>query len=496
MDVSMKGLCKCPYCFETFGLEAVHFKAETVFDQTQVKNADEDLKELYKMYLPNNDKQYDDFWNQFVVPPTGDADSYWARYNRHCTIGLDKESFAGLNTPNEITGLRDADGFLYGATDSFGKPTKIRICNKCHNPLPHEYGKYPVVFIAVVGITKSGKTVYLSQLLTKIGEFLAMANLTVVGMHNEVDDFTRKYRIAKNYAMPKGNATNTITLPLPLNVRDNITGKTFTMIFYDIAGENCVNPKQMEKYGKFIENANGIIMIVDPKQFTDLFSTIDDKPLIMFDESKLANKNNNDEDDGDIYRPEAVVQAMYNCFASRSSGGQSTIPLALTISKSDLMQTYFKNSDMHMFHNIDYSSYARHGFPKDDFFNINSEVRSVLSGTRMNRMSMQGKLLMDQLKLNFNNYACFAVSAVYNATIIQKQIPKEDTGTEGADDMITENDLYVTVQSTPETLRVEEPLFWLLHEMNLIRDGIKKGGNVKSVKQSKGPFGGLFGGRK
>lgn len=83
----------------------------------------------------------------------------------------------------------DSSGFVNRAVDAFGVSSKVRICPYCHNVLPFEFGKYPVKYISVVGITSSGKTVYLSQLLRQIETFFVKAGLTVVGTYDEVDRF-------------------------------------------------------------------------------------------------------------------------------------------------------------------------------------------------------------------------------------------------------------------------------------------------------------------
>ena len=80
---------------------------------------------------------------------------------------------------------------------------------------------------------------------------------------------------------------------------------------------------------------------------------------------------------------------------------------------------------------------------------------------------MQGKLLCDQLKQNFEKHAFFAVSSVYNASIIKKR--RKKTG-----------DIILTVQSSPDTLRVEEPILWLLYEMGLVREA-----NIKTADSRK-----------
>ena len=57
----------------------------------------------------------------------------------------------------------------------------------CHNPLPlPNYGKYPTIFISVVGITTCGKTVYLNQLLTRLA--MAMQNTGYYITENNLPD--------------------------------------------------------------------------------------------------------------------------------------------------------------------------------------------------------------------------------------------------------------------------------------------------------------------
>ena len=481
MENKMKELCKCPYCFKLFSTENVHFKTESVVDQSYIDAADlsEEEEEKMKKYLATPDARFNEFWEQYGGAPQSVDDgepTYWNEYYNHAVIGFEGSEFAENKPNGEIR--EQSTGFLKGAVDSLGKETYIRICPHCHNPLPFEYGKYPVMFVAVVGITSSGKTVYLSRLLSEIDNFLLKANLTAVGMKDEVDAFVKQYKIAKNRELPKGNSKHTLTLPLPINVKHNVTDKTFTMIFYDIAGENCVDPKQMAKYGKFIQNANGIIMIVDPKQFSELFTNLKDSPGRIInskyddddydeDEEDFDDDYDDDEDDDDfdeedeveeIERPERVVQAMYNAFASED---KSKIPLAITVSKSDLVEEALGNRiKLRVFENIDYTKYrVKKGFPKKDFMNTTAEVRDLLLGKVTGKECNQGVLLYNNVERNFEKHAFFAVSAVYNAEIVQKMSKK--TG-----------QLILVPRNNPETLRIEEPLLWLLYEAGYIEEGV------------------------
>lgn len=432
----INNLCKCPYCFKVFSTEAVQFKAMTMYTEQDLDDFSDSEKEAKKLYMEREDTQYRKFWKQY---PGSDPNFEYESFPT--LLGLPLETEDGRKYPVAQVRMHDPEGFLYQVRDEEGRDTKIRICPHCHNPLPFEYGKYPVKYVAVVGITSSGKTVYLAQIMAKIKEILARANLTVIGTHTEVDDFVQNHRIRKGAPLPSGNTKDLLTLPLPLNVINNRTKQKYTLIFYDIAGENCVNPEAMNKYGMFIENADGIVMIIDPKQFSELFN--------ITEESE-------DYDDDDTASPEKVAEAMYNAFGATSAvGGQCNVPLAAALSKSDILKDYL-DGPMNMFQEIRYEDYATCGFHYEEFCNIDTEIEMLFKKTK----SMQGILLDNQLKQCFPNHGYFAFSAL-NVKAEKK------TGPDGLE--------YSYIDEDPEALRVEEPLFWLLYQMKMIDKAEKKG---------------------
>ena len=187
----------------------------------------------------------------------------------------------------------DAEGFVDSVTDFYGMETKERICPYCHNPLPPNYGKYKVHFIATVGITSSGKTVYLSQLLRRMDEYMANVGLGTLNMTSANNKFLKEHPVKMDMPLPKGTLPGALSDPLFYVVLDN--NVYHTLVFYDVAGENCVKPEDMGKYGPFIENADGIIMILDPNQFSVI---------------------NQSYDGDETTSPKAVVQAMFNSFLS------------------------------------------------------------------------------------------------------------------------------------------------------------------------------------
>ena len=74
--------------------------------------------------------------------------------------------------------MLDGDGMAFAVVDAFGHETRRRLCPYCHNPLPINYGKNKVQFISIIGIVGSGKTVYLSQLLSNIQSQVSRLNMT------------------------------------------------------------------------------------------------------------------------------------------------------------------------------------------------------------------------------------------------------------------------------------------------------------------------------
>lgn len=431
---------KCPYCFEKIFERGVAFRAMTAYTLQDLDDFEGAEREKKKQYLLASDDLYEKFWNKY--PGSKPEDSEISRtYERNPIISQFDTRFltnSKLTDGSRLTFREDEDGFLNEVIDTEGNSSKVRICPHCHNRLPFEFGKYPIKYIPVVGITSSGKTVYLSQLLTKIDEILIRAGMTVAGLCPEVDDFLKSHTIRKGQHLPGGNATNVLTTPIPVNVMSKKDGSRHTLVFYDIAGENCVNAGQMEKYGPFIKNADGIIMIMDPRQFTDLIYLGGD----------------DDEATDDTYSPDKVVAAMYTAFvSSESAGGKSGTPLAAALSKSDLLkETEVIGENSNIFKKIPYEEYIGRGFPYDDCTVVNAEVKMLL------KKSIKGEILAEKLMQFFPTHSYFAFSALNGTPIVSEEGSSK----------------RYQMEVNPEAIRVEEPLFWLLHKMEMIDKVDKK----------------------
>ena len=454
---------KCPYCFNKIMANGVAFRSRTIYTKQDISEFSEQEAENKKIYLEATDELYEGFWKLYPgSKPQNTKEN--PTYEKHPVLSPFDERYitdTKLKDGMKLIFNTDADGFTNEAIDTEGVSTKIRICPHCHNKLPFEFGKYPIKYISVVGITSSGKTVFLSQLLSNIDDYLDTVGMTIAGLTQEVDDFVRKYRIRRGEKLPAGNATNVLTRPLPINVKINKTGQKATLVFYDIAGENCVNPEQMEKYGQFIRNADGIIMVVDPKQFPDL--------LFLNDEEEME----------DAYHPNRVAKAMYESFGSSEFlGGECNTPLAATISKSDLLrncQHIAAGENSNIFRTIEYENYNGFGLAYEDWRSITSEVEMLL------KKSKRGRLLVNTLEQYFPNSSYFAVSALNNKpTVLEEGKVKR-----------------YQMDVLPKPVRIEEPLYWILQRLGIVTEVHKKSGsnhidNSKSDGNGKKEIGGLL----
>ena len=133
------------------------------------------------------------------------------------------------------------DGFVTQAVDLFGKTTHSRVCPYCHNPLPLGFGKNKVKYISIIGITGSGKTVYISQLLKGMTDYASKVGLNAFFTSDHETNFILNNQVKQGKPLPDSTSPKRLSQPMFYDiVRDeNGVQKTDTIVLYDIAGENC-----------------------------------------------------------------------------------------------------------------------------------------------------------------------------------------------------------------------------------------------------------------
>ncbi len=458
----VNNICKCPYCFGKFAPVRAMFKSTTSFDKMDQKEGEDQL------YNKRTDLALEEFRNGFPGTQwhSDNEDEDEENYDDHVILcafedqvhapvartedgDVDFSDFKGdVILKGRVDPEEIENGYVSRLIDAYGRETRIRICPHCHNLLPNEFGKYETKYIAVVGITSSGKTVYLSQLFKQIDTYLAHANLVKLSVDDEIEKFVKGHQVKIGEQLPGGTTAHHLTLPIPMVIQNIKTKTRYMLIFYDIAGENCVNPARMAKFGPFVCNADGIIMITDPKQFNQLFVV-----------------GNNDQAGEDTLAPGRVLQAMYEAFIADQVGNTSTsvdIPLAAAISKSDLLRGII-NDRSRIFSNTDYEEYESNGFAYDDFNSVNTEISMKLrTSSGAGGSGGQGAIYKNLLDAEFSQHAFFAFSALNCMPPLGGQPLLEQ----------------------PNPLRLEDPLIWLMYKMGMVEQARKKG-----QKQNNGLFG-------
>lgn len=493
----------CPYCFNIFSHKEVHFRSMTVKNNVMADEAIEerwgDDERKMKQELEKNriarkfqkqreDPELSEFWARFHITPDQRDDAEW---NNPVIRPSDKEMLYHGGAEGEGLIYSD-DGFLARIRDCYSENSTVRLCPKCHNRLPSTYGKYRSLFISVVGITSSGKTVYLNQLLEGLQRYLACAGLVTEGTFNLRPD----ERITRSSFLPMSTQEGVLYPPMMANIipyRGQRGCDEVTLVFYDIAGENCIDADRLFKFGPYLQHSQAIIMLMDPKQFS------------KFDESAGDNPISN------------VVEALINFFDA--SGIPQRPLMAATLSKSDKLREMvddftmddFIRPDSVIFKKVQYDS-SQKGFYQNSYRQMQGAMISLM------RELDPVEMIQGPLRNFFYKTAFFAVSALgvevqprYNigtdedpvymdlnkeaeqAVQLLKKEHKHGTAQEpplyqgkkqvllGTDPEngenvirsfkeIHESNRHVEywLNENPDPHRIEEPLLWILHQLGVI----------------------------
>lgn len=294
----------CPYCFERFDDADVHFRMETVLDEDDldpegegrslayIQNAardDDRARELTRLYhrnelfLEGDDPAYTKFWEGFggtteLLSRGRDGASGIVPFERPVIDPKAHPECFKQDVPEEETVV---DGIVRYAYDCFGTRTSRRVCPYCHNPLGGSYGTHPAKFISVIGITGSGKTVYLSQLCKFMPARMSAAGISANPVTTGAIDYLAANEVKKGEPLPAPTLKEQLLQPLLYDfaIKDADTGswRKNTYVFYDIAGENLQFKAgsdvdiaaDAEKFGPFIRHSDAMVLLIDPSQFID-----------------------------------------------------------------------------------------------------------------------------------------------------------------------------------------------------------------------------------
>jgi hypothetical protein len=471
----------CPYCFKKFNDDEVHFRMETVFksedelDPSGERRALSDLEELddsrekdnliynYRLrerFLLADDDRYEKFWEPFggtteINSKAIDTDEEIKPQQRPV---YDPQNADERKVLFQGDFIRDDNGLVIGIADCFGTVTKRRVCKHCHNPLPEYYGKNPVKFISVIGITGAGKTVYLSQLLKDIQTYGTRAKLSAQHMSINERTFVVNNPVKMGEPLPEG--TPSIRLPQPLYynvVHATADGgmQTNTFVMHDIAGENCVSAEKMQNFGPFVLNADGFLLLIDPGQFS------------MW----------RDDDEPDVADPQEVLNTIYNAIVAADTTKKCAIPIAVSLAKGDkIAEDLFGESLSDVEPVRDDAGSPKREFNARDY---NAHQRSLLKFIRENE-----ETLHTLLENSYSDFNYFIFSAL---------------GT-SVDKIVLDGKTRWTPAGPTNPKRIEEPLLWMFNRFKYIgeneaisRPTVTVAAPPEPPQKKKGLLGKLFG---
>ncbi|MCL2071279.1 MAG: hypothetical protein FWH07_03485 [Oscillospiraceae bacterium] len=424
----------CPYCFEKFSHSSVWFRMETVFESEEecdphgLGRTKEDIEllgervllekfEQNKCFLSGESEKYQRFWARFSGGSGEKATTN--KEGREIEIPPQKRPVLPVNSPLIKFTKTSEEGLLYSARDVFGVETTRRICPECHNPLPAKFGANPVKLVSVIGITASGKTVYLSQLCRHFSELCSEVGITSTPTSKAAMDFRDSNPIRMGEKLPEGTLAGGLSQPLcfDLSIRKNDKIISKTIVFYDISGENCVDEKQMEKYGCFVKHSSAIILLLDPNQ--------------QF---------------GGDYKnsPENVMDAIYNYFQEKTH--IKRLPICVTVSKGDMAAGQIIKSNIE--NTVCLKNQQGQSLPlfnAEDYGTIQRQVKEFIQNHEHRLRTCLNNL--------FDTYNYFLVSALGTSV---KEIADEN------------GQIFMTPAAPPSPKRIEEPLYWLFYRFGYI----------------------------
>lgn len=447
----------CPFCFQSFEDSEVCFRAETYFTEDRLDPEGEGqnrihietnmpdgpqktarLQEYEKRarFLLKDDSHYQKFWEDFGSTTEKPESGGLAGWQRPIIRPDSHDMMRGGYR-------RDGDGFVYSAVDAFGRETIRRVCPHCHNPLPQNYGKHPVRFISVIGITGAGKTVYLSKLVEGLVDYIAKVGCVAIMDGASQREFLQSYPVRMGCPLPAGTQPSRLTQPLFYQIISTKPGRrkndppvreTNTFVLYDIAGENCVDELAMQRFGIFVEKSDGLILLLDPSQF----------PILGVQPQRGA------QDDIASRRPDIVLQNLYRVVAGRHADSAVSVPLAVCVSKSDEFADYPGLPDC-VFEQVTRAP---------DGSSFNTEEHRPIHQFLDRFFRENSPALYGHVTQLYENYRFFLFSAMGCKM-------KSITDPNGRE--------IQTPSRPPVAKRIEEPLLWLLYQFGFTeqphRDG-------------------------
>lgn len=258
------------------------------------------------------------------------------------------------------------------------RKSACRECPNCGYLFPSNFDESENLSIAILGDVASGKTHYIASVIACLrGLHLKENPISFISADEKTGE-----RYFRDYYTPIFRQREVLSPTLPATsfnpyyyplVYEMIPSKWHgtglkrkNLMLYDGAGEDYIQSERMMEYARYVLYASGIILLLDPLALSDVAEHVPPrlrKP--SFQE----------------YRPYDVLQSIIQIFdvyyGSEARNRLKLMPLAITVSKSDLLQySPLIKSQSYSFLN---SSTDKNIFNLREMETIRREVRDFLS---------------------------------------------------------------------------------------------------------------------
>lgn len=491
----------CPYCFHKMKDSEVLFRSEKVNkgDYDLLPDEYDDIDDFIARYngpdkevvltgyrdwaffAEGEDEVYEKFWSEF----NGTTEFNPADEQLKVTAYLRKVINPALPEHQKYLEPQGSNGYFIRDNGmvtqiklSSGEICNRRVCCRCHNPLPDGYGTNPVKFITVIGITGAGKTVYLSQLLQRMADYVVKAGLSSSARNSGVQIFLESNTIAASRPLPGSTPYRRFQQPLFYEMSWDAKehGRVVeTFVLYDVAGEVFTHSELVDKFAPFVSHADGVIVLIDPMQLNAV--------------SGVTNQGKS------LSQPATVLDAIHNALFPGDANAKCTVPFAICLSKADKQQVQDVLSDKLR----DLLREEVHGTKDASGFNLplfNAVEYSPIFNELYKFLQNSDMALAQKMQTNYASYAYFAFTALgcpvgefkkiqiseYEKMKRQSRESEQQPPPQyiPVKDDTYPDSIFERKRDTGELLvyhcpvgpvlpkRVEEPLLWLFHKLGYI----------------------------
>lgn len=323
--------------------------------------------------------------------------------------------------------------------------TYARVCPSCHNKLPESTLLGKDMIISVVGSRDTGKSHFVGVI---INELIERISVKFGGAMEGFDDTMARYKagayqklyldmqkldLTKSSVQDVNNGAYrplifTLKLKHKAFMREQI--ESFTLVFFDTAGEDLNDEDTMSTVNKYICKSAGIIFLLDPMQIPTVRNQL--KNDIVARASSVDWKQATEP--ADIM---TRVSTLIRNDRQMKAEQKIDIPVAAVFSKFDVIAHLIPEGSTILETSPHCSEKV---FDMSDWHNVDSEIRSLLT-------EWGAEAFMAQVDVNYTNHSYFAVSALGMGNN-----PKEDRKID-----------------KPRPHRIEDPLLWILKENGVIK---------------------------